>query len=463
MKLSLSSINIFAKHLIKLFAFLLLFTACQNSKNEDNHWEEIFDGESLSGWSTKGGEATYAVKDGIIIGTTVANTPNTFLTTDKMYVDFILELDYLVDPSMNSGIQIRSNSFPHYQSGRVHGYQVEIDPSKRAWSCGIYDEGRRKWLVTLKDNPKAQKAFRQNEWNTYRVEAIGDTIKTWINGVPAAHLLDEMTASGFIGLQVHSIHGEQKEGTEIKWKNIRIITDDLPNYARKSPLAPVITKNKLTQDELKNGWQLLWDGQTTEGWRGAKSSTFPTDGWVIKNGELTVLENGGAESAAGGDIVTNEVYGDFELKLEFKITEGANSGIKYYVDTEINKGPGSSIGLEYQILDDARHKDAKLGNHEGSRTLASLYDLIKADSDKFVNDIGEWNTAYIKSKNNQVEHWLNGKKVLSYERKGKDFLQLVSESKYAKWPNFGTLEKGQILLQDHGNKVSFKNIKIKTL
>jgi hypothetical protein len=133
---------------------------------------------------------------------------------------------------MNSGIQIRSNSFPNYRDGRVHGYQIEIDPSKRAWSAGIYDEARRGWLVNLDNNPAAQKAFKQNDWNHYRIEAIGDTIKTWINGVPAAHLIDDKTSSGFIALQVHGIGKEKKEGTEIAWKNIKILTQDLSKYSR---------------------------------------------------------------------------------------------------------------------------------------------------------------------------------------------------------------------------------------
>jgi hypothetical protein len=175
-----------------------------------------------------------------------------------------------------------------------------------------------------------------------------------------------------------------------------------------------------------------------------------------------VLASGGGESTAGGDIVTEAMYDNFEVKVDFKITEGANSGIKYYVDTELNKGEGSSIGLEFQILDDERHPDAKLGNHEGSRTVGSLYDLIQADTSKHMHPIGEWNTAHIVSKNNQVEHWLNGVKILEYERGSEDFLQLVSESKYKDWPNFGMLEKGNILLQDHGDLVSFRNIKIKT-
>ena len=174
------------------------------------------------------------------------------------------------------------------------------------------------------------------------------------------------------------------------------------------------------------------------------------------------VESGGGESRAGGDIVTVDKYSDFELHLDFKMTPGANSGIKYFVDPKLNKGPGSSIGLEYQILDDQRHPDAKLGNHEGSRQLACLYDLIKG-ANKHPNPVGQWNHAVVISKGNHVEHWLNGRKVLEYERRTPAFRKVIQESKYKKWDGFGEWEKGHILLQDHGNTVSFKNIKIREL
>lgn len=458
--------TIMKKNSLKVLCSILmvsLMVSCgQDNKDKDIPWNDITPNENLEGWEAKGGNAKYRVENGVLIGTTVHDSPNTFLASKEIYDDFILELEFNVDSTLNSGVQIRSNSYEHYKNGRVHGYQVEIDPSDRSWSGGIYDEGRRKWLFKLEDNTEARQAFQQNEWNTYRVEAIGDTIKTWINGVPAAHLVDEMTSSGFIAFQVHSIPKKAEAGTEVKFRDIKILTEDLQKYSMDTSVEPVNTKNQLTPSETEEGWDMLWDGKSTQGWRGAKLDEFPEVGWEMEDGVLTVLASGGEESAAGGDIVTEDVYSDFELKLDFKITEGANSGIKYFVDTDLNKGEGSAIGLEYQILDDEKHPDAKLGSHDGSRTMASLYDLIQANPDKPVNEIGEWNHVHIISKGNHVEHWLNGMKVLEYDRKTEDFRQLVQESKYKDWPNFGELDEGHILLQDHGNRVSFKNIKIKT-
>ena len=149
----------------------------------------------------------------------VPKTPNSFLCTEKLYGDFELELEFQVDDGLNSGIQIRS--LARRRNGRVYGYQVEIDPSDRAWSAGIYDEGRRGWLAPLKDKQDARAAFKQNEWNHYRVEAVGDSIKTWINGVAAADLKDDMTAKGFIGLQVHGV-GKRTEPLTVRWRNLRI-------------------------------------------------------------------------------------------------------------------------------------------------------------------------------------------------------------------------------------------------
>jgi len=460
-----STPNRFSFTIFRLLAvFTLLFLiGCKNESNETVPWDELFDGKTLSGWKQKGGQAIYEVSNGAIVGRTVSNTPNSFLVTTERYSDFILEVDVKVHPSMNSGIQIRSNSFANYQKGRVHGYQVEIDPSDRAWSGGIYDEGRRGWLYDLSANPDARNAFRPNDWNHYRIEAIGDTLKTWVNEKSTAYLVDEKTRSGFIGLQVHSIGDDEEPGKKVIWKNLKIRTKNLDQHLKESTLEPQFTKNRLTSKEKMDGWKMLWDGSTTAGWRGARLDRFPEKGWKIERGVLTVLPSGGGESQGGGDIVTEELYGDFELKVDFRITQGANSGIKYYVDTELNKGEGSAIGLEYQILDDAVHPDAKLGRMEGIRTMASLYDLIRADPDKLVNPIGQWNSAYIVSKNNHVEHWINGVKVLEYERGSPEFRKLVAESKYAKWADFGELEQGSILLQDHGDQVSFKNIKIRPL
>lgn len=441
---------------------LLAIMSCADTKKTTGpDWQYLYNGEDLSGFVQRGGEALFEAKDSLIVGTTVWDTPNSFLCTEDNYSDFILEVEFKVAPDMNSGVQIRSNSDPDYRNGRVHGYQVEIDPSDRAFTGGIYDEARRGWLYPLNapENEEARKAFKNGEWNHFRVEAIGNRIKTWLNDVPVSNLVDEKTDSGFIALQVHSIHDSAKIGEQIMWKNIRILTDNLDQYSQESiALERSYLINELTENEMQKGWELLFDGETSEGWRKAYGEEFPEFGWIIEDGVLTVVESGGAESQHGGDIVTIDEFSDFDLRLQVKYTKGANSGIKYFV-TEEEKTSGSAIGLEYQILDDFNHPDAKLGNHPGSRTLASLYDLIKAEN-KRRNGVGMWNNVRLVSDGMHVEHWLNGFKVLEYERGSEEFRQLVEESKYAKWENFGEAEEGHILLQDHGDRVSFRSIKL---
>ena len=258
-----------------LLAFILASISCLQMSFGAEDWQNLFDGKTLNGWIQRNGKAKYTVEDGMIVGATVLNTPNSFLCTEKNYTDFILELEFLVEPGMNSGIQIRSHSFKHYKDYRVHGYQVEIDtgtgPYKnspknlmadgrpapptapRCWSGGIYDEARRGWVNDLTRNPAARNAFKQslgllteNQWNHYRIEAVGDRIRTWVNGVPAADLKDDMTSTGFIALQVH---GSKNADKKIKWRNIRI--QDLTRKENKGPLKALIV-----------------DGQNNHDWKG---------------------------------------------------------------------------------------------------------------------------------------------------------------------------------------------------
>ena len=219
--------------------------------------------------------------------------------------------------------------------------------------------------------------------------------------------------------------------------------------------------NTLTAAERAAGWKLLFDGRTMNGWRGAYMDKLPDHGWEVADGVLSVQESGGGEAAFGGDIVTIDEYSDFELLVDFRLTPGANSGLKYFVIEELPKTPGSAKGLEYQLLDDAGHPDAKLGIR-GNRTCASLYDLIPA-ANKPPVPIGEWNQARILVRGKHVEHWLNGVKVLEFERGGPEFLAHKAESKFRDIPGFGEYPRGRILLQDHGNRVSFRNIKIRVL
>jgi hypothetical protein len=459
----------YSKHINLLLLMAALFGSSMQAQQSDR--EELFNGKNLKNWTRLNGNANFVVEDACISGYSVMNTPNTFLATSKEYTNFILEYEMKMDEGLNSGVQIRSHSLPAYENGRVHGLQIECDDSRRAWSGGLYDEGRKGWRYPLEYNPAAKKAYKNGQWNRYRVLAFENHVFTWINDIPCANLVEEGTETGFIALQVHAIDRKELEGRKVQWRNISIkqaSENDVAVLGHVNVPEVSYLKNQLTDFEKLQGWKLLWDGFTSEGWRGYKSDHFPEQGWKILNGELSVIKSAGAESANGGDIVTKKLYGNFILEVDFRITEGANSGIKYFVNTDLNQGKGSAIGCEFQILDDARHPDAVEGV-KGNRTLGSLYDLIPADGQffnpdlqviKYVNGVGQWNRARIVVNGAKVQHYLNGCKIVEYERGTQEWRALVAYSKYKDWPAFGEYTDGNILLQDHGDEVSFCNIKI---
>lgn len=446
------------KNLLSASCFILLF-ALSSCNSGQPPWQDLFNGQDLTGWTQLGGTATFEVVDNTIIGTSVMNTPNSFLCTDEHYGDFILEYDFKVDPLLNSGVQFRSHSLPEYRDGRVHGYQVEIDPSARAWTAGIFDEARRGWLYPLTgpELEDARNAFRNSEWNSVRVEAIGDNIKTWLNGVPVTNLYDDKTDKGFIALQVHSINDSSREGTQVMWKDIRIITRNPERFATETtaPERSFLT-NKLTENEIAGGWRLLFDGETSNGWRGACRDHFPENGWKIENGVLTVLSSRQEGAIRGGDIVTEEIFTDFDLRLQARVTPMANSGVKYFVKEYTINDRCSALGPEYQVIDNSYTSPLN-----EDQVMGSLYDL-KAPENVRLNPVGQWNTIRIVVKGDHVEHWLNGFMVVEYDRQSEDFATRVAASKFNDVEGYGKID-GRILLQDHMDEVSFKSIKIRAL
>lgn len=284
----------------------------------------IFNGNNLDGWIQRGGKAKYAVEGGVIVGTTVKGTPNSFLCTEKDYGDFILELEVKADPKLNSGIQIRSHCYDRettYEAGgktgkipagRVHGYQVEVDhqPSRR-WSGGIYEEGRRGWLFDLTKNKAAGEAFKFGEWNTYRIECRGPSIKTWVNGVPAADLLDAEKLSGFIALQVHS---SPTEGLQVSWRNIRL------------------------KDLGRHAWRPAWNGRDF-----SDAHIIGKGQWKVEDGVIHGTHN--ASEKEFGHLVSNDTVSDFVVRLKYKAVKG-NSG--FYFRTEETGASGVS-GFQAEI------------------------------------------------------------------------------------------------------------------
>jgi hypothetical protein len=209
--------------------------------------------------------------------------------------------------------------------------------------------------------------------------------------------------------------------------------------------------NHLSDQEKAEGWKLLFDGKSTDGWRSFKKADFPAKGWIIEDDCLKHVAGAG-----GGDIISKDTFSDFDLQFEWKIANGANSGVKYFITEERD----SAIGHEYQIIDDDHHPDGKVGPH---RTTGAFYDVLPPTGKKILGLPGEFNHSRIVVKGNHVEHWLNGQKVLEYELGSEKVKAAIAKSKFKDVKGFGTRIKGHILLQDHGDTIWFRNVKIKDL
>ena len=398
-----------------LFAVSLLLGSFAVAADKEEGFVPLFDGKTLTGWKQLGGKAKYEVVDGAIVGSSVPNTSNSFLCTEKNYTDFILEVEFKVDPALNSGIQIRSNSLPDYKKGQVHGYQVEIDPSARAWSAGIYDEGRRGWLFDLKNNEPARKAFKQNEWNKYRIEAVGDSIKTWINGVAAADLKDGMTPEGFIALQVHGV-GDRTEPLQIRWRNIML--KDMTSGSQ-VPAA----------DKSADGFVPLFDGKTLDGWH-----TLPGGKWEVRDG--LIVGTAARTEPRHGQLVSDKRYKDFTVRLKFRSIQG-NSGLYFRVDPVDQ--PVGVLGFQAEI--------------DPANDIGGLYEtggrawVVQPTPEQVKQYFkpGQWNAMSVTAEGRHIVVEINGHKTAELK------------------DDPGRL-KGNLALQMHGGQdmhVEFKDIEIR--
>jgi hypothetical protein len=234
--------------IIAAVSVVFITLACRNRSASQEGWKDLFDGKTLNGWkvlnqdwTNPGSKPDFYIENKMIVCNTTMNNEGGYLVTEKLYSNFILEFDVKIDTSLNSGLQCRSRmwekdtatvylagdsagtkSKTKWQTGYVWGYQIEVDPSKRAWSGGLYEPGNRGWIVTLAGNEAGRKAFKPMDWNHFKIVMNGNRIQTWVNGVPTVDTTDDMSVSGFIGLQFHGAYYEWQKDKKSLWKNIRI-------------------------------------------------------------------------------------------------------------------------------------------------------------------------------------------------------------------------------------------------
>lgn len=369
------------KWAIGAMACTIVLTGCEHQMEAgevDPRWMDLIDGDTLEGWTQVNGDAPYEIADGTIRGTNVLESPNSFLASDETFSDFILEFESRSIGDANSGVQFRTDLAPGTWSGVV-GYQLDIDPSERRWTGGIYHEGVHVWRHAMARNPECQAAYQHEAWNTYRIEASGSVIATWVNGVPCAHMVGEHHTAGFIALQVHAIGQEEKYlGSFTEWRDMRILK--APNET--------------------DFWTSKRAG-LIEGWLPEEVSALET-----KNGWTSVDFSTGAAALEIGSEA-------FEVVLDVQMDDAANGHLDYAFG-----GPDSDCSGRYQI-----RNDVALGDEDiKSNLMGSLPDTIEATNlsepgrPKRVYSDDRWNRVRIVVTEDRIEHWLNSVKVVDYAK-----------------------------------------------
>ena len=410
------------KLIVLVLGALLVVVSCAKTSAitiNGGDWIKPFDGVTLDGWEVRGGFAKYHVENREIVGTTVEGSPNTFLCTKKKYGNFVLEFEVKVDPALNSGVQIRSHVYKKdtemwvwrrdkkvkvvRKAGHVYGYQVEISSERTGSSGGVWDEARKSmWLYDVKNDPAASKAFKDNQWNKFRIACIGDSIKTWVNGVPCTDLRDPVDQVGFIGLQVHSVRSEKP--LEVRWRNIRI------------------------KELGRHLWKPLFDGKTLKGWH-----TLPGGKWEVRDG--IVVGSSASSERRHGLLVTDRRYKDFTVRLKFKALKG-NSGFYFRAD-EI----GSGVGVHGFQAEIAESEDVGGLYETGGR--AWVVKPAPEDVARWFKP-QEWNQMTVSAHGRRIVVHVNGRKSAELKK------------------DKGRLE-GHLALQLHGGQdmnVMFKDIEM---
>ncbi len=380
----------------KFLVLIVVFSKLMCNDSSSNVVKLLED--DLSQFEQKGGEAKYALEDGVLTGTAVWKTPNTFLCTKEKYKDFILDYSIKVDPRLNSGVQIRSQTFiDKNKYEMLRGYQVEIDPSDRAWSGGIYEERGRGWIGSLTNNPKGREAFKNGEWNHYHVEAIGNSVKVWVNGVNTVNLLDAESEAGIIGLQVHEIYDEEHIGATIQWKDIILITNQFAAHLKKDEaLAPEINllANELSDKEKADGW-LLFDRDNIP----MQQPGMELRPWNISQDQFCSFED------TNDRLRLKVVDGDFEVKFEYKINKSGMAQLNY-----------GYVGDPYSfMLTDDANVDEEVPGHMKAGSIANFmeaFNLSNPERPKPMRLFNQWSQAHIIVSGDNIKHWLNNSLVV---------------------------------------------------